>query len=1224
MTDPTIETTAAPGRGGETEHPEGRRIAPLDRIRAWRQSYQASCGPTPLEDISQLAAQLDLTHAHPSGIAQLFASGQVHLDSLFRDNGMLRAAGRRLERVLHDQAVKERVSGCAELSLVVGMATWGDSAMPVLLYPVQVSRPTASPSKTLIRFTGKVELNSVFVSAMRAKGVTLNASELFDMSHYEGGTPETSALFNAITAKTFGSIEDFSIERTIVLGCFVGPSALLLGESLNIIDQMEDGPTGNVLIDALAGNADAIASLKGPHLPEYSPFDVDPHNEYEIGDVDNTVRYAAGLAASGHSVFLDEPANRDTAVQSAAIASRCVMEGKSVLYVPCVMESKRRFMQEARSSEMAPLVLDITDSDLNGSIDRQLIGAVGYQPGTASGHFDQLADELVGVRSRLTRYLGDLHGDNERWEFSAYETIQNLASISTLSTHPATHVRLSITAAHAIKGRLDEWCDKLRRAAQLGEFTIQPADTPWFGAALYNEDEAVDAYQRIVRLLEKTLPATREHVASTVRTCGFPVPSTAREWGRQVMVLKNLPRVLDVVQPAIFERDIPAMIEATKSKEERRASASSMGFWERRRHIKEARSLLRVGAQVENLHEALLVVAKQAEQWRMFVPAGGWPVLPAKLDRIIDVQDMLDQDLTALDVVLSTTPAGGNLETTALNEVENRLKALFNDHAALDTLPERAGLEREFASVGLGDLIADLRNRQVDEDGVGNELRLSWWTTVFDDIVHSSAIISNTDGSALSNAADRFNQVDTEHVRSIGAMVAQESMRKLSELLFSRTQEANQLHTLLASEPRIGLSRLVHGYPSMMRLAKPVMVATPATLAALTDADQLADVAVLDASAHIEPIELLSVLRRVRQVVVLAHGETITSDSVKLLTSMLPTVKVKARPGRRAPRVAAFLKAHGYGEVPFDIATEAARGNVSYTAVNGTGVPVFSSGLVESSQQEIDAVIAILHRRAAAFTIVPASYLLTIVTLSTTHRMRLGAELKACAAKDAEFGKFLRHVRIISLDEVAGAQSTDVILSLGFAKTSHGRLLQQFGDLEGEARSGMLLDAIALANRNLDIVSAFRSSDMEEERLHQSGPKLLRELLIWAEQLGDEPMRPETHELQKRNVLLADLADRIRARGIEVGVDYGFDTGMRIPLVVGVTGRPFALAVLTDDAAFMSVQSTRERHRIMQENLQLQGWSVMTVWSVSAFVNPDKEVDRIIAHLADLYGDAVR
>jgi len=86
------------------------------------------------------------------------------------------------------------------------------------------------------------------------------------------------------------------------------------------------------------------------------------------------------------------------------------------------------------------------------------------------------------------------------------------------------------------------------------------------------------------------------------------------------MVLKNLRRVLDVFQPEIFERDIDSMIEATKPKAQRKAEGSSMGFWERRRHIKEAKSMLRVGAQVENLHEALLVVAKQAEQWHMFVP----------------------------------------------------------------------------------------------------------------------------------------------------------------------------------------------------------------------------------------------------------------------------------------------------------------------------------------------------------------------------------------------------------------------------------------------------------------------------------------------------------------------------------------------------------------------------------------------------------------------------
>jgi len=75
--------------------------------------------------------------------------------------------------------------------------------------------------------------------------------------------------------------------------------------------------------------------------------------------------------------------------------------------------------------------------------------------------------------------------------------------------------------------------------------------------------------------------------------------------------------------------------------------------------------------------------------------------------------------------------------------------------------------------------------------------KLAWWTTAFEDIVKSSAIISNQDGSAMQSAADRFTQVDVEHVRSIGPMVAQESVRRLCDMLFSRTQEANLLHTTL-------------------------------------------------------------------------------------------------------------------------------------------------------------------------------------------------------------------------------------------------------------------------------------------------------------------------------------------------------------------------------------------------------------------------------------------
>jgi hypothetical protein len=197
-------------------------------------------------------------------------------------------------------------------------------------------------------------------------------------------------------------------------------------------------------------------------------------------------------------------------------------------------------------------------------------------------------------------------------------------------------------------------------------------------------------------------------------------------------------------------------------------------------------------------------------------------------------------------------------------------------------------------------------------------------------------------------------------------------------------------------------------------------------------------------------------------------------------------------------------------------------------------------------------------------------------------------------------------------------KATDAIVSLSFAKTAHGRLLQQFGTLESVGGEGELLDALALADRNVDIISAFGSEDMEDDRLHQPGPKLLKQLLAWAEKLHGGPSRPDERTTGD-NVLVDDLAKRIRARGLNVAVQYGFDGGISIPLVVGLKDKPFCLAVLTDDANFMGIQSTRLRHRLLTQRLQSLGWSVMEVWSVGAFVNPDQEVDRVVARIGQIY-----
>lgn len=1199
----------------------------LNDMRSWYRDYHAIHGATPVEDITRLNNRLDLSNAHPAGMAQFLVNKSVSVDSLFRDSASLTAGRRKLERVLNERDENQKNSGAAFLSMCLGVATWDSGhRMPIALYPIEVFYDENSESLThaKIAITGPIQLNETFSSALKAASVRLEIADILNSFEYSSVLEESNRLYETISQQVGQKLPHFSIEKSMIIGNFIQTSTLVLDDTRTIINAEISGPSGNQILDALAGVEPARQDLRDLHLPEFNPFDGDPHDEVGAGDVDNETRYVAQAAQNEQSMVLELPANTDATEQALAIATQAAMSGKTVLYAPGVSTQKTRFIVQAAAHHVNNLVVDISRSTFNKSIDQQLINAVGFQAGSASSHFEQTADELVGVRARLGRYLGDLHGKNKRWNVSAFETLENLARISALPTHPSTHVRLTTRTAAAMVGKEKQWCEKLVRLGKLGGYIIGPEDTAWYGAALYTEDEAIQAYRRVVELLDTTLPQTREQIERTVETCGFPIAQNVQEWSRQVNVLSNLRRVLDVFQPAIFERDIDSMIEATESKEERKASDSKLSFWDRRRLTKEAKGLLRPGAHVDNLHDALVVVSDQAQQWRRFVPRGGWPVLPHKLDEIVETQGNLEQDITALDTVLASTPEKAGLERVDFAALEERLRGLFEDHRALDTLPERASLLKECDALGLSELISDFRQRELEPQSAPAELLLSWWTTVFEDIVRSSPVISNQDGATLSSVSERFMQVDTEHVRSIGDMVNQELTKRLSEILYSRTQDANELHTLLASKNTVSVQRLQEEFGDIVSAAKPIMVATPAALASSAPLKKLADIAIIDAAAHIHPLELLSVLARTQTVIVLAHTPTVSSASVKSLISLLPSIAGHGKSSARDLRLNAFLRNNGYGNDVPALATDQARGAVSYHFVAANGLSSATTGAVESTGREIDAVADLVEQHFKKLGQVPVQYRLVVVCLTDTQRIRLGAELKARSAGNEDLRNFMKHMQVIDIDHVAGVSATDVILSVSFGKNNQGVLLQQFGALERPRGNTMLLDALAMAEHNLDIVATFKASDMNPERIHQDGPLLLKRLLTWAQGLSDADIAdyalPAEHK-DDAQALLPDLARRIRQRGLKVCMNYGYNHGDRIPLVVGLPDKPYTLAVCTDDRNFMSIASTRQRHRFKVENLQMLGWSVMYVWSVGMFVDPDKEVDRIVAYLANAYDE---
>ncbi|MBQ9681125.1 MAG: helicase [Aeriscardovia sp.] len=1212
----------------QDEAPMPQPLANVDRIASWVSEYTSGIETDPLRDFTALRVGLDLTRANPNGKARLLSSGTAKLANLFSDPSMLTAAERDLGHVYAQMQTAQATYGFASINLAAGIAQWDGGArqMPVLLYPVTVERSDNERlSHARLRVWERAAFNLELVSALRERGVVFDPAKFIASCEYEDGAVNQELALQKIETIAARAIPDFLIERRFIIGCFVNSATMIARQATSVLRQLQAGPSGIAVIDAIAGDEKAARSL-APRKSEMqnAELDDDPHDEFEVGDVSNETRHAARLAANGRSVLVDAAADVSSARDALAIASRCVAQGKTVLYAPCVGSQKDEFLAAARETGIGPLVLDATDSDYAHAIDATLVDSLQGGSSKAITDFNRIADELVGVRARLARYFGDLHLTIQPWGVSAYQTIEELASIASLPTHPSNRVRLTASTARTLKDHLDDWGKKLVEAGKLGEFVIQPDDTPWYSASIFTESEADDAYRRVSRLADESLPVIRRQIAETSKACGFERPSTMEEWGRQVAALQNLRRTLDVFRPEIFQRDLPAMLDATLSKDARESSQVEMGYWDRRRYVKEIKSLLRPGTHVDDLHGALTVVARDVKQWKSMSSKDGWPTLPDGLDAIIETFESVTADLTALDSVLATTPEGPGLSGASFDTLESRLHRLRDDHQVLKNLPARSQLEREFKKVGLTELVKDLSARHVKPEAAPDELRLAWWTTVFDLIVHSSRMIANQDGDLLASTTERFVELDLRHIASIGPLLAKELSKRLAETLYSHSQEANQLHAQLSGDIVPSLATVLRDFPNLVHAAKPILVGAPANLAAGFGTSRLADVVIVDACSHAPNAEVLSVLSYAPASVIIADTDFTSSAAVSDAEKVLQKVRIPRAAMPANARLTEFLASQGHATDPIPPSALLAP-SAEFHWVEAQGVPVHGSGLVESTAAEVTEVMELVRRHADRFADrpVPAKYRLSIVTLTVAHSSQIAEALTHLAVRNQAVAALLPQIRVADIANVAGLPAGDLILSTSFGKTAHGNLLQQFGQIEQDGGDRMLLNALSLAHGDCDIVSGFTAEDLDEKRLIHRGPKLLRSILKWAESLNDAPVALMAHS-GARGELLTDLATRLQNAGYMTALNYGYSSGRKLPLAIGTQHGVYQLTVFTDDSRFMSIPSLRARHRFLPQALSKAGWYAVHVWSVGLFVDPDKEIEHILAQVPAFLRHPVR
>ncbi|MEV7973400.1 hypothetical protein [Cellulomonas sp. NPDC089187] len=1330
-------------------------------VVTWREALVEAAGGSTLADVGLLGdAALDLSVAHPSGIAQLFAGRPTRLSNLVREDGALGSARRRARAVSARAATYAQQYGIAPTYLAIGLASWTERTTPdaatddvaalatatrpgstdatpeqeeapvsrtvrapVLLRPVTLQARGTAESDYELSLEPSLEVNPVLARALRSRGALLDPGAVARSAFTGSGFDPQDAL-NRLNSLGTAVLDDFHLTDRIVVGTFVHPGQVLVDD----LDRLAPGLERHELVAALAGAPEAMPTTA---LPAPVTGDRDPATERGIGDLDPAQQHVLDVVAAGGHVFVDAPADSDVTGTVAALVADAAADGRTVLYVPGHRRAAIALADRLDRLGVGDVLLDIApDAGWRSAAGRRLLGAMTLEadPGDPA-RTAHLRASLVAHRERLRGYLSGLHLTREPWGVSAYDAFQALAALTAARPTPSTTVRLDPAVARDLdQGRRTELAAQLHAAAEVGAFTLRPVDTPWYGASLDTAEQAQATLDRVRRLAGPDgLLAVQRRIAEIAEATGFTPATSVREWGEQLTVLAGVRGVLDDFQPLVFERSVADLVAATASKAWRTEHDQPMGYWLRRRLKKQAKDLLRPGRHVDNLHDALTEAQHQSEIWRQHCAAGGWPRLPEGLARIDAEHQQISADLEALSPVLATTPEGGELLGAPIRQITERMERLLAGADSLPAVPERSRLVRGLRAAGLEPLLYDLADRRVPAWLVGPELELAWWSTVFEQIITADPALAGHDGRSLGRLVAEFRQLDLAQTQSLSGPVRARAAAHTRSAMQQHPQQTEALFGELVEDRFSGLLEAMSRYGDVARRLRPVLAAAPMLVPQVLPATRTVDLVVLDAADHLPVEVVLPALARGRQVVVLGDPRCASGSAVTELADVLPRVALHADGSRRDPYLTAFLAGHGYAGVlsPTPLPSEAAA--VGFHPVDGTGMPD-DSGSVQSTRAEVDRVVELVA--AHAFDRPEES--LAVITASALHTAQIREAVLSQVRGNPALAAALDSGRpepfvVTDLTSIAGLRRDAVILSPGFGRTPHGRVLHRFGPISDDGGDGLLLAALGVTRHRLDLVSCLTADQLDPERLRGAGPRLYADLLRFAqrraagdpellasmvaEAAGDPargsdepepvasaedtdaarstgsatgavvsaespteagtgaaasatdagsgsgsgtaasaegataatataaapteggasagvpaaspanavtaalsaPLTEQEPSESETDRLVVDLAERLWRHGLVVELDYGLPGGLRLPMAVGHPDLPGRLlvAVLTDDDAYVREPSIRVRDRQVPERLERLGWSVVRVWSVAAFIDPEAEVNRI-------------
>ncbi len=1240
----TEDRAAEPAEPVEPAQPEGEGDVPdpvLTALGGWQHHLAGLGGPNTLLWYRDLpSGTVDLSTAHPGGLAMLLAGRQTRLSDLVREHEAFARARERARRIREKSSELREERGLEVCYLALGVASWRlpggrVPAAPVLLRACTLTPTGPAHRDYTIDLADDVEVNPALVEYLRgAEGIDVDPAGLARRATVAGGFypgPVYSAL-----RQSCRDVDGFDITPRLVVSTF--PHAKMAA-----VADLASGRAalaGHPVVAALAGDTEARKALAGDRGPgDAGPAGEDPDADGipPALDADPYQRPAIDAVRRGTSLVIDAPPGTGRSRTVANLVAALAGEGKRVLLVA----EKRAALAAVRSmlaeEGLDDLVLAVEDgAGTDRRVLAELADAAGREEPVPVADMTETDRALVATRERLHDHVEALHRVREPWGVTAHELQEDIARLARRPRPPRTRVRLTgDTLAAVDHGRLDALAEQLLAVARAGAWDPAVADDPWYGARVTSAAEAEVARQVCERLIDGGLARVQQAFDQVFAELRFPAARTPAEYGEFLTAIEEVRATLEIFQPEVYDQPLESLVAAT-APARARAAGPRMSLIERWRLRRQARGLLRPGTPPADLHAVLAAAQRQRNTWASMAGAGGRPQIPADLDEAHVAYASLHDDLGWLGLLLETTAGGGDLLHTDLAALRVRLERLAEHPERLAVVPAVLGTLDALRGAGLGPLVDDLAARGVALDDVREELTFLWWTSIVEHIAETDPSYAGPHGDELRAVAAEFADADRARVADGAALVRRAVVDRRAAAREEHPDEVE--HLLAASRDPSGTVRgVLAGAPHVVPALRPCWAMSPLLAGTHIPPGEWFDVVVIDQAGQLPTAEVLSALGRGRQVVAVgdehqlaprAFTTTVADEPPAQPSPAAPSVldDLGAFLGRRGlrwdhrhldERLASWANEHVYHRSVQTVPGTEPGAVVRLEKVDGRGAVDTEDGVVETTTAEVDRVVALALEHGGA-----APHLsLGIVTLTGAQAGAVEVALRAALAEHEGLAAYFDENRpepvfVKPVDRCQGDERDVVIVSTGYGRTAHGRVLHRFGPVSADGGERALTVALTRSRYRTVVVSALTAEEMDPERLKGRGPALLRAALEWAERGGtpSPATGPADRGRRELGVLEGDLATRLRQSGLVV--HEGLGQGDR-PIALAVedpagSGR-LLVAIESDGPAYASTQSIRERDRLRIDALRRRGWHHVRVWSTDLFRDPTREETRVLA-----------